>query len=412
MRVIKYILLMIMVLVPLLVNSCEDYVQNFQSREDLINDDQLNDVNQVNFLITGVQANLSDMVDLMIVMSDNLGDQFWFTTAVPQATYPTFNDIDDCDITTDNNSVDGYFNAAHFLRFMADDLVDRAENRINFSGNEDLKKEALFWGYFVGGLSRYYLAVHFGIDPTTPGNVIDKSPFIPEADLLAQAREKLQEALTNAPDAYYTRLTYTMIAKTYLAQNNYAQAYNAAINGLVEGDPAFEIPYTDDDDNYVWQQAGALRTQLVVDPRFVAYLTADPAEAARIQLEPIAGNDGNTYYRQIKYPLASSPIPLLTWQENNLILAECALNGQDGNALDLINQVRLSHGLSALAGPADMTMLITERDKELFLTGNRVVDMRRLGIPFNNPRLGTNVGPWRVLPITDNERNGNPNLND
>ena len=45
-----------------------------------------------------------------------------------------------------------------------------------------------------------------------------------------------------------------------------------------------------------------------------------------------------------------------------------------------------------------------EREVELFATGARLVDQRRFDLGFDIP------GPWRYLPITENERNQNPNL--
>ncbi|MFQ5751351.1 MAG: hypothetical protein ACE5HI_05080, partial [bacterium] len=132
------------------------------------------------------------------------------------------------------------------------------------------------------------------------------------------------------------------------------------------------------------------------------YILADPNEAARVLIEELIGNDGVTiFYRQIKYDNFDSPIPLITWQENELMLAELELGTQ--SALDRVNAVRASHGIGPLTA-LDQTALITERDKELFLTGNRIIDERRFGI-FHLP-----AGKWQYLPITERERNNNPNL--
>lgn len=407
---VKNISMLLVLILTFLLASCENYVQDFQGQLDLINDTELNSPDQVDFLITGVQANFSDMMDFSVTLSDALGDQFWFTTDVPNATYPSFDEIDDCTIFRDNNSVDTYWNALGFLRFLADDLVDRAENRISFAQDQqELKQKALYWGYLMGGIARYYYAVHFGLHENEGGGVIDKGPFIPSHDMLALAREKFNQALANAPGAYEQRVVNSLIAKTYLVENDYANVKTYAQNGMVNGDDPFQALYSVEDDNYVWQQAGRLRTQLVVDPRFEAYITADPNEASRVQIEPILGNSGATYYRQIKYPEDQSPIPVMTWQENNLMLAEVALlsDNDPATALSLVNEVRTSHGISPLT-TIDQNTLIEERDKELFLTGTRVVDMRRFNIPFTSP--ANPVGPWRYLPVPDNEINANPNI--
>jgi hypothetical protein len=102
-------------------------------------------------------------------------------------------------------------------------------------------------------------------------------------------------------------------------------------------------------------------------------------------------------------------MPFLTWQENELMLAECELRLADNaaSALARINTVRTSYtGLRALpAGTtATLDLIYTERDKELFLTGMRIIDQRR----FNRWHLRSDT--WRYMPIVQPEINNNPNL--
>ncbi len=65
--------------------------------------------------------------------------------------------------------------------------------------------------------------------------------------------------------------------------------------------------------------------------------------------------------------------------------------------------MRASHGIDPLA-TADLDVLYEERDKELCFTGIRVVDQRR----FDKWHLGP--GTWKYFPITQDERNINPNI--
>jgi len=123
--------------------------------------------------------------------------------------------------------------------------------------------------------------------------------------------------------------------------------------------------------------------------RFKDYVDADPNEANRIKLFTILGNDGTTiYYMQGKYPDRESPGIMMTWQENNLMLAELSLRGQGGagDALTLVNEVRASHSIAPLAS-VTLDILYVERDKELFVTANRLPDERR----FNKWHLGISV---------------------
>jgi hypothetical protein len=70
-----------------------------------------------------------------------------------------------------------------------------------------------------------------------------------------------------------------------------------------------------------------------------------------------------------------------------------------------VNEVRASHGLAELVpetGTLTLVDLIAERDKELWLTGARMVDQNRFGL-WHLPE-----GRWRYLPIPQEERNANP----
>ena len=151
--------------------------------------------------------------------------------------------------------------------------------------------------------------------------------------------------------------------------------------------------------------AGPGRNQWVADFRFNDYVQADEGETARIPLTEVVGNDGTTvYYRQNLYPQRESPLTFAKWQENTLMLAELDLRDSNaGGALTHINAVRASHGLSALTA-ADMTILTDERDKELFTMGLRLVDQRRMDFWHLGPDT------WQYFPITQNERNINPNF--
>ncbi|MCK4815170.1 hypothetical protein KA005_05320, partial [bacterium] len=161
-------------------------------------------------------------------------------------------------------------------------------------------------------------------------------------------------------------------------------------------------------DNYFWQQAGIGRTQCVVDWRFLDYIEQDPLEEARILLGTKMGNNDTLFYMQNKYPTEDSPINFISWQENELMLAELDIrSGNDAGALVRINAVRVSHGLSDLT-TVDMNVLILEREKELFVTGARLVDQRRFDSEYNTWHLGADK--WHYFPITESERNINPNI--
>ncbi len=118
--------------------------------------------------------------------------------------------------------------------------------------------------------------------------------------------------------------------------------------------------------------------------------------------------------------------PLVTYQENELILAEAystAANpsGNDGTALTHLNNARAVPGLSALAGITGVALLdsiMTEKYVTLFENIEVWNDYRRMCIPALTPFNTGNVNPiWRGqipgrLYYSGSEMNVNPNIPD
>ncbi len=132
---------------------------------------------------------------------------------------------------------------------------------------------------------------------------------------------------------------------------------------------------------------------------------------------------------QLKYTSTSTPIPLATGDEAQLIIAEidAANAATSGNAVTIINASRARGGQGPYAGGLDATSLrnevIEQRRRELFLEGAHLGDIFRYGFALT-PATGTNypagltygtqqcVGadPRVGLPLPDIERQNNPNL--
>jgi len=388
-----------------LFNACEDFVTDIDPLIDAVEDERLDDQNQLNFVIKGVKTQYSEVADALSVLSGDLSDELIYDSNLQGASFPSFQEIDIGEIQFDNTSVQNLFDDLGEMRLFADDLVRRT-NSITID-DQDLENSALFTGNLIGGMARFFYATYFGLNPDQGGGVLDNGPFIPSADMYDLAIEKLKAALAYATD-YDTRLTNTLIARAYLYKGDYANAATYADVGLINGDVPFQSLHSVDADNYWWGYAGSGRCQLGVAFRFHDYIVADPLEANRIQIVETAALDTTTipvYYRQDMYPEQSSPINAATWQENNLMLAELALRGAgSGNALDLVNEVRSSYGLADLAA-VDLDVVYIERDKELFTTGAHLADQHR----FDKWHLP--AGAWKFLPITQDERNNNPNIN-
>ncbi len=401
----KFIKIYLLIFTSIFVfSSCKDYVSNVDPLISQVKDEDLTTPSQLPFLIKGVKTRFANATERLYVIADGLSDEFFFSQNVPNATYPTFRDIDKGIISLDNNSVRGPYTAMGQYRFLADNLVERVGKMT--IGDASLKNDALFTGYFYGGYARFQYATYMGLTETQGGSPIDGGPFIGSAKMYDLAIGKFKEALKYTTNPATIRMVNSVIARSYLYKEDFANAVTFAKLGMVNGDPAFTALHNVQQSNYYWTQAGRGRTQYVVAYRFKDYVDADPNEANRIKLFTILGNDGTTiYYMQGKYPDRESPGIMMTWQENSLMLAELSLRGQGGagDALTLVNEVRASHSIAPLAS-VTLDILYVERDKELFVTANRLPDERR----FNKWHLG--AGTWQYLPITNDERNSNPNL--
>lgn len=151
-----------------------------------------------------------------------------------------------------------------------------------------------------------------------------------------------------------------------------------------------------------------------VDPRF-RDLEVDGVPDPRVPVFDAGrnGHDGITpSILSGKYSTNSDPMPIATWEEAQLIIAE-AEGG--ASAVDAINRLRDKAGLPHFASsdPAQiMSQVHEERRRELFLEGHRINDYLRLGLPWDQgtTHKGVPFGPTTCLPLPDVERDNNPNI--
>ncbi len=402
MKKIKIIYLLL-ILIGLEFNSCKNYVTNVNPLINQIADSRLNNPAQLPFLIKGVETQFANETSFLNILADGLSDQFIFSTDVRGATYPSYIQVDAGQITFDNNSVRTAYNGLGTCRFLADDLIRRT-NTENIP-DVNLKKQALFTGEFYGAYARYQYATYFGLNITQGGSPINGGAFISSPQLYDDAIAKFKTALTLTSDAAKTRIINSLIARAYFYKGDYSNSASYVKQGMQNGDTPFEALHNVQQPNSYYIEAGTGRTQFCTNSRFHDYISKDPNEVNRIPLLQAPAVDTLVYYRQDKYPNYDSGDILMTWQENNLMFAELILRGQAaGDPVKLVNEVRASHNISPM-NAVTLDDIYVERDKELFATGNRLPDQRR----FNKWHLAANT--WEYLPITDDERNSNPNIN-
>ena len=136
----------------------------------------------------------------------------------------------------------------------------------------------------------------------------------------------------------------------------------------------------------------------------------------RVPADSVASTlPGILRYTQRKYSTESSPIPIATGAEAQLIIAEV----QGGQAaVDIINALHAANGLDPFVSndPTEIrNQIIEERRRQFFLDGHRVFDRIRFDLPLDPPagtpyRWGNLHGSAKCLPLPNVERDNNDNF--
>lgn len=134
---------------------------------------------------------------------------------------------------------------------------------------------------------------------------------------------------------------------------------------------------------------------LPIAPQIVYHHLKDPysgQEDPRVKFGSFRGLSalGDSVFNELKYPAIDSPIPVVKWQEMNLILAENALmNNNIPREMNYLNKNRKVVGLPAMHTNDRSTArkyLIYERKATFWLEGRRWMDMRHFNLPLNDGR--------------------------
>lgn len=383
--------------------GCEDWVQNVEDPINLVPEQELANEERLNFLLTGVKGSFAETHDELTVQADGLSDQQVFDRDLPQATFPSYDRLERGAIAIDDGTIN---NELGQMRFYADNLLDVADEIGSVSADfEDVMQDARFHGNFLGGVARGWYATYLGLEPERGGGVIDNGPFVPSDEMYDRAVTRIEASLQYATP-YLERVVHSTLARIHTFAGDYEAALQEAQMGLVAGDEPFVSRHSVQSTNDWYFAAGAGRVQWRMDVRFGDYLDEDPDEAARLPTWRLEGRSGTLWHIQDKFPERGTPIPFIDWQETYLLMAELGLRTGDPDVdpLDLVNQVRASHGLSDLSS-VDLDVIVEERDKELVARGQRLVDQRRFDL-WHLPD-----GTWKYFPISQEERNNNPNIN-
>jgi starch-binding outer membrane protein, SusD/RagB family len=261
---------------------------------------------------------------------------------------------------------------------------------------------------------------------------IDGGPELSRAQIFAEAEARFNTAITAAQAASndsILNMSRVGRARARLNQGNLAGARTDAV-----AVPSTFLRLA----SYSAPPASARRQNIIHVQGFIGFyssidptlrgLTVEGVPDTRVPVEDAGrnGHDGQTrVWRTTKYPQPNSSIPIASYDEAQLIVAEvdAASAATAGNALAIIQNLRTRAGLPQYTGgttQAEIQALVREeRRRELFLEGQRLNDIIRFnitlspaaGTPFKNGGVyGSAVGSQACFPLPDVERNNNPNI--
>lgn len=246
---------------------------------------------------------------------------------------------------------------------------------------------------------------------------IDQGPLMTPQEVLAIAETKFSEAIGYAQAAEREDLRLLAVAgraRTRLDLGNLAGAATDA-DEIPEG-YVWNAEYSTTDarrENRIYN-LNRRNPYLSVETTKNTDLMAGGAPDPRISFTDagIKGHDGVTeQFYQNKYPTADSPIPMASWNEAQLIIAEA----RPAETIDAINRLRASQGIPNVTTEeaADLeALVIEERRRQLFSEGHRLNDMLRHNIPFptGENHKGQPWGTMTCMPLPDQEKLNNPNI--
>ncbi len=265
----------------------------------------------------------------------------------------------------------------------------------------------------------------------------------PQQEVYAGVQAKLDTAITQLAsasgagpgsiDLFYggdatkwLRLAHTLKARYFLhtAEKNGTAAYTSALaeaqQGLQKGDDFLGIAGENPQSQNAWYQftviqrsgymfAGANLLNLLKsrnDPRLSKYFTKNDA-GQYVGADPGDQTADFSGFQVSNTP--GAPQPLVTWAENQLIIAESAFRtGNSALALSALNAERQDAGLAPL-GSATLTDILTEKYIVTFQNTEAWSDYKRTCFPALTPAPGSSVIPGRLL-YAVGERSSNPNI--
>jgi hypothetical protein len=319
------------------------------------------------------------------------------------------------------NQVPGLYTPLSVARFQADNALKKLQAWTDAqvpSRQSLIAQAATYAGYSLVLLGEAMCSA-----------AIDLGPEMSRAQLFAAAQDRFTTAIA-AASSNPAMLNAARIGRAR-ALLDQGKLQEARADAVLVTDQSFVLnaSYSAANgrrENLVWSQMyrGLFSS---VDPsyRSVTYGGVADPRVTVVNANTTGQDRATPIWRQTKYPLIGTPIPIARYAEAQLIVAEADnANNNTANAIAIINALHAKAGIPAYTGGATQTevqaQIIEERRREFFLEGQRLGDLIRYnltavpakGTAFKNGgSYGNNTGIQLCFPLPDIERNNNPNIN-
>jgi hypothetical protein len=303
----------------------------------------------------------------------------------------------------------GFYTPMQQARFQLDDLFKRASE---FTDADVPNRQRMLTEARAYGASAYLILGETMCDMT-----VDGGPKLTSAEVWKMAEDKFTEAITLATALGDNSLKNMAIAGRARARLDLGKLTDAAADarlvpsGFVRNAEYNASTTTQSRENRLFNMTFP-NLFISVAPPYQG-LTVDGKPDPRVPVTDLkkVGQDGVTpYFQQQLFKTVSTPIPIASYIESQLILAEAS--SDQAEKLAALNRVRAINSISPLVGTVTDDIILEERRRQLFSQGQRYTDMLRKKLPFQTGtnRKGQVYSDLTCIPLPDVETQNNPNL--
>jgi len=304
----------------------------------------------------------------------------------------------------------GFYTPMQQARFQLDDLFKRASEFTDAQvpNRQRMMTEARAYG-------GYTLLI---LGETMCDMTVDGGPKMTSADVWKLAEDRFTEAITLATALGDNSLKNMAIAGRARARLDLGKLSDAAADARLV--PAGFVRNAE----YNASSANQARENRIFNMTFTnAFISvAPPYQGLTVDGKPDPrvpvvdakklGQDLVTpFFQQQLFKTVNAPIPIASYAESQLILAEASTD--QAEKLAALNRVRALNNISPLTGAVTDDVILEERRRQLFSQGQRYTDMLRKKLKF---QTGTNRkgqvynDALTCIPLPDVETQNNPNL--